>query len=181
VATGDESVTTNLSVANGGLTMESAQVIVATLNPAKTLGPSTFGPLKFRVNVKGVAGDWNPLTTLVRLPLLQDLTCPAAAEVACKLSGVNLFLLEAVSGDAQFAQSQRVPDGFLGAALPVPHPQSGVLYVKLRDDPQVVNATTLAAQLPPEADGDPTRTEARHSALQGAERALGPAAGAPVP
>ena len=150
VATGDESVRTSLSVANGGLTLESAQVLVATLNPGKAFGPSTFGPLKFRVNAKGVASDWISLTTLVRLPLLQELSCPASADLACKLSGSNLFLLESVSGDARFARFQSVPDGFLGAALPVPHPEAGTLYVRLRDDPQVVNATTLAAQLLPQ-------------------------------
>jgi hypothetical protein len=186
VATGDESVTTTLSIANGGLTMETSKVMVATLDPEKAFGPSAFGPLKFRVNVKASASDWIPsdwipLTTLVRLPLLQDLTCPAAAELACKLSGANLFLLDAVSGDAEFAHAQVVPDGFLGAALPVPHPQAGVLYVRLRDDPRTVNTTTLTAQVMPAPDADPARAEARRSALPVAEPAATAAAAEPAP
>jgi hypothetical protein len=184
VATLDESVATNLSIANGGLTMETSQVMVATLDPTKAFGPSTFGPLKFRVNVRANASDWMPLTTLVRLPVLQDLTCPAAAELACKLSGTNLFLLDAVAGDAQFAHAQLVPEGFLGAALPVPHPQSGVLYVRLRDDPKTINTTTLTAQVPPAPETDPARADARRSALQGAEQATtstASAAGDPPP
>ena len=56
VATGDESSTTVLSFVNGGITLENAQVAVATLNPAKAFGASAFGPLQFRVVAKGAAG-----------------------------------------------------------------------------------------------------------------------------
>jgi len=44
-----------------------------------------------------------------------------------------------------------VPDGFLGNALPVPHPKDASLYVKLRDNPSVINSTTLVAQEVPSA------------------------------
>jgi hypothetical protein len=139
-------------------------VAVATLNPSKAFGASTFGPLKFRVNVKGVASDWQPLATLIRLPQLKELKCPPTPELACKLTGANLFLIDSVSGDSQFAHPVVVPDGFLGAALPVPHPVGGSLFIKLRDNPEVVNATTLTAlQLPAPAD-DAGRTDARRSA-----------------
>ena len=164
VATGDESSSATLSLANGGLTLENSQVAVATLNPSKAFGASTFGPLKFRVNVKGVASDWQPLATLIRLPQLKELKCPPTPELACKLTGANLFLIDSVSGDSQFAHPVVVPDGFLGAALPVPHPVGGSLFIKLRDNPEVVNATTLTAlQLPAPAD-DAGRTDARRSA-----------------
>ena len=46
---------------------------VATFDPTKAFGFSAFGPLKFRLVNKGVAGDWQPLVTLVRLPVLKDL------------------------------------------------------------------------------------------------------------
>jgi hypothetical protein len=184
VATADESSTTTLSLANGGLTLENGQVAVATLNPSKAFGPSTFGPLKFRVDTKGVTSDWQPLANLVRLPMLKELKCPSTPELACKLIGANLFLIESVSGDAQFTHPVSVPDGFLGSALPVPHPTTGSLYVKLRDNPQIINPTMLTAeQLPAPAD-DAGRTEARHSALQpdnqGSTKTAGdPAATAP--
>jgi hypothetical protein len=164
IAAGDESITTTLSLANGGLTLETAQVAVATLSPAKAFGPSTFGPLKFRVNVKGVPSEWQPLATLVRLPLLKDLKCPPTPDLACKLIGTNLFLIESVSGDAEFTHPVAVPDGFLGAALPVPHPASGPLYIRLRDNPQTINATLLTAQQLPAPVDDAGRSEARHSA-----------------
>ena len=166
VATGDESSTTVLSFVNGGITLENAQVAVATLNPAKAFGASAFGPLQFRVVAKGAAGDWQPLGTLVRLPVLTDLTCPPTPELACKLSGSNLFLVDSVSSDPQFAHPTQVPDGFLGSALPVPHPTAGPLYLKLRDDPAVINPTTLETrQLAPSPE-DLSRSSARQPALQ---------------
>jgi hypothetical protein len=109
------------------MTLENSHVAVATLNPAKAFGSSAFGPLQYRVNAKGVTGDWQPLATLVRLPVLKDIKCPAAAELACKLSGANLFLIDSVSSDAQFTHPVQVPDGFLGSALPVPHPGTALL------------------------------------------------------
>jgi hypothetical protein len=150
VAMADESASTVLSIANGSVTLENSKVAVATLDPTKALGSSAFGPLIFRTIVNGVAGDWQPLATLVRLPALRELKCPASAELACKLSGSNLFLVQSVSSDADFKHAVEVPDGFPGYSLPVPHPVNDVLYVKLRDDPTVVSRATLAAQqLPP--------------------------------
>jgi hypothetical protein len=165
VATSDESSATVLNFINGGITLENAQVAVATLNPAKAFGTSAFGPLQFRVAAKGITGDWQPLGTLVRLPVLRDLACPATPELACKLSGTNLFLVDSVSNDPGFAHPVQVPDGFLGSALPVPHPTAGPLYVKLRDNPSVINPTTLETQHLPGSPGDLSRARALPAAL----------------
>jgi hypothetical protein len=178
VATVDESFSTTLTMANGGITLEDSKVAVATLDPAKAFGPSAFGPLQFRVIANNVPGDWQRLATLVRLPLLKELKCPATADLACKLSGANLFLVDSVSSDSKFAHPVQVPDGFPGYSLPVPHPTDGNLYVKLRDDPSVVNSTTLGAQqLPPTTD-EAARAPERHAAH--AEPAAPPAP-APTP
>ena len=165
VATTDESSTTTLSLSNGGMTLESSQVAVVTLNPSKAFGSSAFGPLQYRVNIRGVAGDWQPLATLVRLPVLKDIKCPATAELACKLSGTNLFLIDSVSSDSQFTHPVQVPDGFLGSALPVPHPVEGPIYVKLRDDPSVINRATLTAEQLPTSPDDLARSDARQPGL----------------
>jgi hypothetical protein len=161
VATSDESSTTMLTFSNDGITLENAQVAVATLNPAKAFGASAFGLLQFRVVAKGIAGDWQPLGNLVRLPALKDLTCPSTPELACKLSGSSLFLVDSVANNPGFTHPVKVPDGFLGSALPVPHPAAGPLYVKLRDDPAVINPTTLEAQLLPASPNDSARANAR--------------------
>lgn len=153
VAAADDSFSTTLGIANGGIRLENSKVAMATLDPAKAFGFSAFGPLKFRARSNDVAGDWQPLATLVRLPRLQRLECPVDIERACKLYGVDLFLVDAVSGNAEFAQAVQVSDGFPGATLPVPHPQAGRLYIRLRDDPSVVNVVTLPVQtLPPPPD-----------------------------
>lgn len=146
VASQDEAFATTLSLANRSITLADTKVAVATFDPAKAFGFSAFGPLKFRVVNSGVAGDWQPLVTLVRLPVLQALQCPAAAEQACKLTGSNLFLVDSVSGDPEFKQAVDVPDGFPGRALPVPRPGKSGLYVKLRDDPTVVNIAALVTE-----------------------------------
>jgi len=164
VATDDDNYTTTLSVANGGLTLEDAHVAVATLNPAKAFGNSAFGPLQFRVNANGVTGEWQPLATLVRLPVLKDLQCPATPELACKLSGINLFLVDSLSEDPHFAHPVHVPDGFPGASLPVPHLTDGQLYVRLRDDPAVISAARLTAQQLPPSPEELARADARHAA-----------------
>jgi hypothetical protein len=149
VGTADSSFAALLSIGAGTLTLVDTHVAVATLDPGKAFGPSAFGPLRFRVVADGVPGSWVPLATLVRLPRLVSLECPSSAEVACKLSGTDLFLLDSVSADPQFHNAVQIPDGFPGTTLPVPHPQSGDLYVRLRDDPAIVNAANLETQLLP--------------------------------
>jgi len=147
VATADGAFSSLLSITAGTLMLADAHVAVARLDPAKAFGPSAFGPLRFRVVADGVAGSWVPLATLVRLPRLASLECPETPDVACRLSGTDLFLIDSVSADRQFHSPVQVPDGFPGNTLPVPHPASGELYVRLRDDPAIVNAATLGTQV----------------------------------
>ena len=146
VATDDEAFATTLSLANRGLTLADAKVAVATIDPDKAFGASAFGRLKFRVVAAGVSGDWQPLATLVRLPVLQALQCPSTTDKACKLTGSNLFLVDSFSADPEFKEAVAVPEGFPGRALPVPHPGKSGLYLKLRDDPSVINSATLTAE-----------------------------------
>jgi hypothetical protein len=144
VATADDSVHVLLSIADGTLVLQDAQTVVAVLDPLKNLGPSAFGPLRFRpLAADGKKGDWQPLVTLVRLPELKELRCPEKPEEPCLLNGTSLYLIESVSADPQSQQSTPVPDGFAGSALSVPHPANGVLYVKLRDNPSAINKLTL--------------------------------------
>ncbi len=149
VATADGAFSSLLSTDAGTVMLADAHVAVARLDPAKAFGPSAFGPLRFRVVQDGVPGSWGPLATLVRLPRLMSLECPATADVACRLSGTDLFLLDTISADRQFHTAVQVPDGFPGGTLPVPHPVAGNLFIRLRDDPATVNAASLGAQILP--------------------------------
>jgi hypothetical protein len=164
VASEDEAFSTSLSLANRALTLADAKVVIATFDPAKAFGFSAFGPLKFRVVNQAVAGDWQRLATLVRLPVLQALQCPAELDQPCKLTGSNLFLVDSVSGDPQFDDPVVVPAGFPGRALPVPRPEHDKLYLKLRDDPAVINAAALTAQelpAPPAVEAEPAAPSAK--------------------
>ena len=172
VATVDGSFKTTLGIGNGGMALENSHVAVISLNSTKVFGRAAFGPLQFRVNAGGVAGDWQPLATLVRLPALTAIDCPASPELACKLSGSNLYLIDSLSNDKQFAHPVLVPDGFLGSALPVPHPGAGPLYVKLRDDAAVINLATLSARQLPVTSGELERSVARQPALVGVDNAV---------
>src|SRR6201994_1334645 len=142
VASADNSFSTTLHVGEGGIVLQDSKTALATLDPAKAFGASAFGPLRFRpVNAAGVAGDWQPLATLVRVPQLKELKCVEGAP-QCTLVGTDLFLLQQVGTDAQLANAVTVPEGFGDTNLNVPRP-NGTLYLKLRDDPSVVNTANL--------------------------------------
>jgi hypothetical protein len=163
---------TTLTPANG-LTLEDSQVVLATLDTGKAFASSASGPLRFRIIEKGIAGDWQPLATLVRLPAFRDLKCPDAPDQPCKLTGSKLFLVDSVSNDPQFAHPIQVPEGFPGYALSVPRPAAGLLYVKLHDDPSVVNPVTF----PTEASRLPANAIPATSSKPGAQNPNPPAAG----
>lgn len=169
VATTDESFHVLLSMKDGNLTLQDSKTVYAVLDPMKLLGPSAFGPLKFRaVTADGAEGDWQPLVNLVRVPDLKGIRCSDTAkeisskvrtdrasekradkgsfkeeEKDCTLTGDKLFLLDAVSADPDFASAVAVPDGFVNQALALPPLQNHTLYFKLRDDPATVDTATL--------------------------------------
>ncbi len=145
VASADESFHVLLSLEDGSLVLQDSQNVLAQLDPMKSFGSSAFGSLRFRpVQVGGRNGDWQPLTSLVRVPSLNKIHCPiSAADKECTLSGNNLFLLDSIASDDQFKNSVSVPLGFRDSTISIPRPTGDVLYVKLRDDPSVVSTVTL--------------------------------------
>jgi hypothetical protein len=144
VATADDAFRVTLSAQDGNLTLQDAKTLVAVLDPMKHLGPSAFGALKFRpIMGNNVAGDWQPLVSLVRIPQLKGIHCAAAPEKQCSLLGEKLYLIESVSTDQQFTNAVAVPDGFLANALPIPKPKNKTLYVKLRDNPSDIDTVAL--------------------------------------
>ena len=149
IETTDGSFSALLGVGAGGVMLQSRKVAVVTLDPSKAFGASAFGPLQFRRVVDGVAGEWVPLATLVRLPKFTGVDCAGEEpEAACSLTGLDLFLLDSVSVDADFTHATHVPDGFTGPMLQIPRPMQGKLYVKLRDDPAIVNVAVLSVKPP---------------------------------
>lgn len=139
IATADGAMTT--SVTSGrGLTVQDDRIAVVSVEPGKALGVSAHGPLVWRLVQGDVAGDWVPLTTLVRVPGLGGVTC----NPACTLAGSDLFLIDSVAASSGFAGAVRVPEGYTGATLAVPQPAGGTLFLRLRDDPAVT--TTVAVK-----------------------------------
>ena len=199
VATTDSVFSTTLTMQNGGLTLQDLHTAVATLRPSKAFGESAFGPLQFRVVDKGVAGAWQPLVTLVRLPELKTLQCgngtdasdtattdassQAVAGTTCELTGDNLFLVDAVATDPSFQHEVQVPDGFPGETLAVPQPAAGQLYVKLRDDPAAVNMIALKNVMPavkPKAKAKRKTVHEKGSEVQEAKKPLQIQPGGPM-
>jgi hypothetical protein len=144
VATADGSSDAFFTSSNGTLLLEDAQTALITLLPLKSFGPSVFGPLRYRViGENGEDGDWKPLVELVRIPTLKEVRCPDSPDKPCTLIGQNLFLLDSVASDPQFVHNVPVPGSFVDSGLTVPRPNGTLLYIKLRDDPTVVNKAAL--------------------------------------
>jgi hypothetical protein len=144
VAAADSSFHTVLSLSDGSLMLEDSKTAVGTIEPLTRFGNSAFGPVRIRaISADGAAGEWLSLGTLVRLPVFKDLRCPHAVSRPCILSGSNLFLIESISAASDFSNATDVPAEFTGNQLAVPHPLTGVLYLKLRDDPATAQTLTL--------------------------------------
>lgn len=144
LAAADDSFHTVLSLADGSLMLGDAHTAMGNLEPLKRFGASAFGPIRVRgVSAQGVAGAWIPLGNLVRLPRLTELRCPRQPAKPCTLVGSNLFLASAFSATLDFAQPAEVSLENTAAQISVPHPINGMLYMKLRDDPAVVQTVTL--------------------------------------
>ena len=95
------------------------------------------------MSADGVTGDWLPLGTLVRLPGFKELHCPRALAKPCILTGTNLFLAASIGATPELDNAADVPPEFTGTQLSVPHPAGGLLYLRLRDDPETVQTLTL--------------------------------------
>ncbi len=148
VAAADGSFRTVLSLADGSLMLEDSTTALGMVEPLARFGSSAFGPLRVRaLSADGVAGDWMPLGTLVRLPGFKELRCTHTVSKPCTLTGTNLFLAASISSTEDFANATEVPPDFTGGQLVVPHPANGVLYLKLRDDPGTVQTLSLPVTL----------------------------------
>ncbi len=159
VATTDGTLLTTLALADGAVVLQDSHTALAFFSPEKAFGASAFGPLQFRVLAEDTASDWQSLGTLVRTPIVQQLTCSARsakaalpsvsataaspelgtapADMPCTLSGSGLYLIQNASADATGAVSVEEPAGFGGDTLQVPRPADGhTLFLRLRDDPE---------------------------------------------
>ncbi|WP_433972246.1 hypothetical protein [Tunturiibacter lichenicola] len=144
ITNADDSLHATLSVSEGNLVLQNPHTLLATLDPLKAFGTSAFGPLRLRpVSPDGTTGDWLPLVTLVRLPTLTALRCPADTTQPCTLTGSSLYLVDSIATDSTFTTPTTVPEGFVGTSLSLPRPAKTGFYLRLRDDPTATNTVTL--------------------------------------
>jgi hypothetical protein len=80
------------------------------------------------------------------LPGFKELHCPRSVSKACTLAGSNLFLARSIASTPDFDNAVDVPADFTGTQLTVPHPVNGLLYLKLRDDPETVQTLALSVE-----------------------------------
>jgi hypothetical protein len=175
----DGSFETVLTLADGSLMLEDATTAIGMVEPLARFGSSAFGPLEARVTSSdGLAGDWLPLGTLVRLPGFKELHCPRNPTKACTLMGTNLFLAESIGASPVLDNATEIPADFTGTQLSVPHPANNLLYVKLRDDPATVQTLTLPV-LPalPGGSAPVQTTPAQATPAQAAPATASPGAG----
>jgi hypothetical protein len=92
--------------------------------------------------------------------VLKEIHCPDSADQPCRLSGSNLFLIDSVASDQQFAHNAPVPTDFIDSTLNVPHPGDTGLFIKLRDDPASVNTVVLPVSKDPKVTGPEPPPEA---------------------
>jgi len=155
-------------MADGSLMLEDAKTAIGTVEPLSRFGASAFGPLQARaLSSNGEASDWLPLGTLVRLPSFKELRCPKIVAKPCTLTGSNLFLALSVAPTPDFENSTDVPPEFTGTQLSVSHPNNGILYLKLRDDPSTTQTLTLPILL----SARPEQSPGSENAVQDAQAA----------
>jgi hypothetical protein len=72
-----------LEVSNGSLVLQDSSTMLGSFDPLKSFGPSAFGKLQLRaVDASGASGDWIPLGTLVRVPVIASVKCARATRAA---------------------------------------------------------------------------------------------------
>jgi hypothetical protein len=166
VAAVDGSFHTLLSLTDGSLMLEDAGTAVGMLEPLARFGSSAFGPVEARaVSADGVTGDWLPLGTFVRLPGFKELHCPHNVAKLCALTGTNLFLVASIAATPDFDNAADVPPEFTGTQLSVRHPVNGLLYLRLRDDPDTVQGLVLPVQPSSQAGSRATAFQAQPAAV----------------
>jgi hypothetical protein len=85
----DQTLHTTLEVSDGGLVLQDSSTMLGSFDPLKSFGPSAFGKLQLRaLDASGAPGDWIPLGTLVRVPMIASVKCARATRAAATAAAV---------------------------------------------------------------------------------------------
>ncbi|MDB5702200.1 MAG: hypothetical protein JWL66_2399 [Sphingomonadales bacterium] len=143
IGTADGRVATMIQPGKG-YDLQDASTGIVAFGPADALGPTGYGPLRFRVVSNDAASAWTPLPIVARLPEIRSLVC--ARGKACRISGNKLFLIKAVGTTKDLAKAQDIPDGFVATEIMTPAGPDGRIYLQLRDAPQAAAASIAAVR-----------------------------------
>ena len=114
IASEDRSLRTTLEISDGGLVMQDTTTLLGSFDPLKSFGPSAFGKLQLRaIDASGAPGDWLPLGTLVRVPMVAGVRCQRLTKAA----GAAAAARAAASDAAEAAEPAPAPP-VSGAAPP---------------------------------------------------------------
>jgi hypothetical protein len=85
----DQTLHTTLEVSDGSLVLQDSSTMLGSFDPLKSFGPSAFGKLQLRaIDASGAPGDWIPLGTLVRVPMIASVKCARATRAAAAAAAV---------------------------------------------------------------------------------------------
>jgi hypothetical protein len=117
VASEDQSLHTTLDINDGGLILQDTATMLGSFDPLKSFGPSAFGKLQLRaIDSSGAPGDWLPLGTLVRVPVIASVKCQRATRAAAAAAAESH--VDATSDAPATAESTGPPPPVSGAATP---------------------------------------------------------------
>jgi hypothetical protein len=89
VQSDDQTLRTTLDVSSGSLVLQDSNTMLGSFDGLKSFGPSAFGKLQLRaVDSSGAPGDWIPLGTLVRVPVIASVKCARATHAAAAAAAV---------------------------------------------------------------------------------------------
>ncbi|MBN2973177.1 hypothetical protein JW805_14255 [Roseomonas aeriglobus] len=145
VTAGADGAATRLTVASGAVQRVGEDVAVTRLSPAVGLGPAVAGEMRFRLWRGDVAGDWQPLGRIVRLPALTAFDCPVSGK-PCTLAGRDLFTVAEIADTPDMSSAVALPAGFVGAEIELPKRPGKTLFLKLHDAPDAVLSVALPAR-----------------------------------
>jgi len=153
IASADDSLHTTLSVSAGSLILQDPRTILATLDPLKTFGTSAFGPIRLRaITPDGTPGDWLPLATLVRLPDITGLSCPApppSPKPATRKAPAPATVTDAETSSSAITTVQPAAPSDIDPPAVASSASSGDIAPKSSDSPAAQSAVpTQAASVP---------------------------------
>lgn len=108
----DQTLHTTLEVSDGSLVLQDSSTMLGSFDPLKSFGPSAFGKLQLRsIDANGAPGDWIPLGTLVRVPMIASVKCARATRAAAAAAAVAA---------TRAADASDAPAATAGSAPPPP-------------------------------------------------------------